>query len=54
MLNRRGGVVAALVAFVFAGAASAANADWEPLFDGKTLNGWVQKNGKASTRSRTA
>ena len=46
-LRRRGWVVASLVAFVCAGAASAANADWEPLFDGKTLSGWVQKNGKA-------
>ena len=25
----------------------AAGEDWESLFDGKTLNGWVQRNGKA-------
>ncbi len=25
----------------------AAQADWESLFDGKTLDGWVQRNGKA-------
>ncbi len=25
----------------------AADADWENLFDGKTLNGWVQRNGQA-------
>ena len=25
----------------------AADADWENLFDGKTFNGWVQRNGKA-------
>jgi len=25
----------------------AAEAQWENLFDGKTLNGWVQRNGKA-------
>ena len=25
----------------------AAGADWEDLFDGKTLNGWVQRNGQA-------
>ncbi|NQT02102.1 MAG: DUF1080 domain-containing protein [Planctomycetes bacterium] len=25
----------------------AVEADWENLFDGKTLNGWVQRNGKA-------
>ena len=23
------------------------NAQWEELFDGKTLKGWVQRNGKA-------
>ncbi|MGZ0170967.1 MAG: 3-keto-disaccharide hydrolase [Planctomycetales bacterium] len=30
-------------------AAGSANAgdDWKPLFDGKTLNGWTQKNGTA-------
>ncbi len=26
---------------------SAADAEWENLFDGKTLNGWIQRNGKA-------
>ena len=25
----------------------AADAQWEDLFDGKTLNGWIQRNGKA-------
>jgi hypothetical protein len=25
----------------------AADSDWKPLFDGKTLDGWVQKGGKA-------
>ena len=29
------------------GVALAADADWEYLFDGKTLNGWVQRNGEA-------
>ena len=29
------------------GAAGAGAADWQDLFDGKTLNGWVQRNGKA-------
>jgi len=43
----RGLFAALLSAFVFAGAASAANGDWQSLFDGKTLNGWVQRNGKA-------
>jgi uncharacterized protein len=36
-----------LVSCLLAGAAWAGNADWQSLFDGKTLNGWVQKNGKA-------
>jgi type 1 glutamine amidotransferase len=46
-MSHRGWFASLLVAFVLAGAASAGNADWEPLFDSKTLNGWVQKNGKA-------
>lgn len=47
LLSRRGRFVTLLVALVFGGAVWAASAGWEPLFDGKTLNGWVQKNGKA-------
>jgi type 1 glutamine amidotransferase len=43
----RGLFAALLSAFVFAGVASAASGDWQSLFDGKTLNGWVQRNGKA-------
>lgn len=31
-------------------AASAAEGDWVSLFDGKTLDGWIQKNGTASYR----
>ncbi len=31
---------------LFAGSAFAG--DWKPLFDGKTLNGWTQKNGTAT------
>ncbi len=46
-MSRRGLFTALTVALVFAGAASAASAEWQSLFDGKTLNGWVQKNGKA-------
>ena len=42
-----GNLAVLLIAFVFVGAASAADGDWQSLFDGKTLNGWVQKNGKA-------
>ena len=29
------------------GAVGAGAADWQNLFDGKTLNGWIQRNGKA-------
>jgi type 1 glutamine amidotransferase len=36
-----------LAALVCAGAASAARGDWQSLFDGKTLHGWVQRNGQA-------
>jgi HEAT repeat protein len=36
------------IAYVSFGAPSrAADAEWQNLFDGKTLNGWVQRNGKA-------
>ncbi len=37
--------------FIFIGAGMVATAQapgWKPLFDGKTLNGWVQKTGKAT------
>ncbi len=34
-----------MVSLLFGG--NRLNAEWEVLFDGKTLNGWVQKNGKA-------
>ena len=27
--------------------AGAGEADWQALFDGKSLNGWVQRNGQA-------
>jgi len=36
-----------VVACVFAGVALGGNGQWQPLFDGKTLNGWTQKNGNA-------
>jgi uncharacterized protein len=29
------------------GSLGAAEADWQDLFDGKTLDGWIQRNGKA-------
>jgi len=46
-MSRHSRFAAVLVALVFAGVAVGGNAEWESLFDGKTLNGWVQKNGKA-------
>jgi type 1 glutamine amidotransferase len=46
-INHRGVCAALLSALVFVGAASAGEGDWQSLFDGKTLNGWVQRNGKA-------
>ena len=44
--------IVSLLAFIivfglFAELSSAANVKWEELFDGKTLNGWIQRNGKA-------
>ncbi|MCU0914566.1 MAG: DUF1080 domain-containing protein [Planctomycetes bacterium] len=39
--------VVVLMASVCAGVALGGNAEWQSLFDGKTLNGWTQKNGKA-------
>jgi len=35
------------VSMSFGDAALAAGADWQSLFDGKTLDGWIQRNGKA-------
>lgn len=36
------------IAFVSLLAVTAGAAEWKPLFDGKTLDGWVQKNGTAT------
>lgn len=36
--------------FVSLLAACAAEPEWKPIFDGKTLEGWTQKGGKASYR----
>jgi type 1 glutamine amidotransferase len=46
-MSRCGRFAALLATLVFAGAALAGDADWQSLFDGKTLSGWTQKNGKA-------
>ncbi len=34
-------------AFILVSSASAATGDWVSLFDGKTLDGWIQRNGQA-------
>lgn len=50
-INRRRNGLVALVALLvvgmLAGATSAGQDEWQSLFDGKTLDGWVQRNGKA-------
>ena len=45
---RNGGSILALALFMAADYPSASAADWMELFDGKTLDGWVQKNGTAT------
>ena len=47
-LLRNGGGIVALALFMAADCPSAWAADWVELFDGKTLDGWVQKNGTAT------
>ncbi len=42
--------IVGLVAAGLAGAAMAADDGWVNLFDGKTLDGWIQKNGTATYR----
>ena len=47
---KKGTVASTAVLLLFAAAAPAGNrlnAEWESLFDGKTLQGWVQRGGKA-------
>lgn len=49
--NSRRGFLSALVVglccLLPSGGVLGAEADWQSLFDGKTLDGWVQRNGKA-------
>ena len=40
-------LISAIVYIALPDLSLAADADWENLFDGKTLNGWIQRNGKA-------
>ena len=49
-LLRKWGGILALVLFITVHSPSASTADWVELFDGKTLGGWVQKNGTATYR----
>lgn len=51
MKHGTGGLILALLVSVGLGCATAATDDeWTSLFDGKTLNGWIQKNGLATYR----
>ncbi|MDT8301168.1 MAG: family 16 glycoside hydrolase [Sedimentisphaerales bacterium] len=40
-------LISAIVYISLPSLSLAAEAEWENLFDGKTLNGWIQRNGKA-------
>ncbi len=46
---RRGALllILSLCGLLLSGQALGADAEWQSLFDGKTLDGWVQRNGKA-------
>ncbi len=46
-MKRGGGWAVLLIALVLGGVAFAGEAEWQSLFDGRTLDGWVQRNGKA-------
>jgi len=50
--SSNGGRIASLLVLLLVGAlvdtASAGEGDWQSLFDGKTLSGWIQRNGKAA------
>lgn len=39
-----------VVAFLLLGVVSGSSQQWTPLFDGRALDGWVQKNGSATYR----
>jgi type 1 glutamine amidotransferase len=47
LMNHRSRFATLLVVLGCAGVALAGEVPWQSLFDGKTLDGWVQKNGKA-------
>lgn len=47
-MTKKHTAIAVLAALAFSLSAHAEDKAWQPLFDGKTLDGWIQKNGKAS------
>jgi len=47
LMRRGGGLTVLFIALVLGGVALSSDAQWQSLFDGKTLDGWVQRNGKA-------
>ncbi len=47
LMKRGGGWVVLLIGLVLGGVTFAGEVEWQSLFDGKTLDGWVQRNGKA-------
>jgi hypothetical protein len=49
-MSKKYTVIAVLAALAFSMIAQAEDKAWVPLFDGKTLDGWIQKNGKATYR----
>jgi hypothetical protein len=49
-MSKKHTVIAVLAALVFSMIAQAEDKAWVPLFDGKTLDGWIQKNGIATYR----
>ena len=49
-ISRALGTLASLLFLIAGPSAPAAEGDWVQLFDGKSLDGWVQKNGTATYR----
>ena len=49
-MTKKHTIIAVLAALAFSLIAQAEDKAWAPLFNGKTLDGWIQKNGKATYR----